>query len=629
MKKISILLLALVTLGIMGCKRTQVSNDVAIVNGGRLSFYDATTQQLTPLEAETDSVINLLFADSDHLYYSVVHNNQVLLKMVDVSASKPAPKQCADWTMTVDEAIDFMYNQAWDMNLDAACENIVMYRMNHEDFLATPVTYNLKSGKVSDAVDDTFYTLYSESNVNRSHFLVKNHLFYYVSPEKTTCLNDKIDFSQVFPDEEERDELDFVPLTLSPDGKSLVYSAVLYWGEGWGHYCLANLDGTAQALLVDSDIWTHRPEWLANGSLVYVARNDEESDDDFGLGEKGSIQLIDMKDKTTMVISDGNLFAVRPANAPKGCLVEQGGLEGCDVAVFDNGQVTFYNTQDEVFVPYVVETDSVINGVFVDDYSFYYTVKLGDKLFLKSIVLSDYEPEPNLVADWELRYDQCVSETYGKASPLLWFPEFERIGINYDFNWDFYNFAEVKFYDFSTGHLLNGWNEEEDVETDVLDGEFLQFEEDLEHFSAIEGNYYYTSREGMACLSDKINFKDYCYDPEYYSEPEYQFYSIDPTRRFAAYVAYIEWGDLGHGPLCIVSLDGKQQIALKDTDAADLSWGWLSDGSLLYVGVEPRPADDPAYDAEYNNTKPCVRILHTDGTDEVFSQSADFVVRKF
>ena len=622
MKKVYLLLIAVVTLGIMGCNRDKGCNEVAIVNGGQMSFYNPTNQQLTPFKAETDSVINLLFTDSDHLYYSVAHGQEVLLKMVDLSASKPEPKLCANWTMTLDEAIDFMYNQAWDMNLDATCENIVMYRMDHEEFTATPVVYNLKSGQVSDSVDDSYYMLYSENNVNRSHFLTRNHKFYYVSPEGTTCLNDKIDFSEVFPDEEERDDLDFVPLTLSPDGNNLIYSAVLYWGEGWGHYCLTSIDGTSQRLLADSDIWTHRPEWLADGSLVYMGSREDESGEEFAY----DVQLVNMKDNTTIVIAEGSLFAVRPSNAPKGCLIEQGGLDGCNVALLDNGQVTFYNTQTEEFVPYVAETDSVINGVFVDDYSFYYTVKLGDQLFLKSIVLSDYEPEPNMVADWELRYDQCVSETYGKASPLIWYPAFERIGINYDFSWDFYGFAEVKFFDFSTGRLINGWYEEEGEETDAYDDDFLQFEEDLEHFSNIEGNFYYTSREGMACLSDKINFKDYCYDPEYYSEPEYQFFSIDPTRKYAAYVAYIEWGDLGHGPLCVVSLDGKQQIALKGTDAADLSWGWMPNGALLYVGTEPRPADDPEYDAEYNNTKPCVRIVNPDGTDEVFAHCTDFVV---
>ena len=76
---------------------------------------------------------------------------------------------------------------------------------------------------------------------------------------------------------------------------------------------------------------------------------------------------------------------------------------------------------------------------------------------------------------------------------------------------------------------------------------------------------------------------------------------------------YIEWGDLGHGPLCIASLDGKMQKALEGTDAADLTYGWLPNGSLLYVGVE--------------GDQPCIIIVRPDGTSGVFARSSDFVVR--
>ena len=303
-------------------------------------------------------------------------------------------------------------------------------------------------------------------------------------------------------------------------------------------------------------------------------------------------------------------------------------LEGCDVALFDNGHVTFYNTEADKYVPFETETDSVINGVFVEGDSFYYTVKIGKELFLRRIDLNGSQPHPKQVADWGLGIDDCVSETYGKASPLMWMSAFKRVGINYDFSWDFYNFSEIKFYDYIHGKILDGWNEKEDFESDLFDEEFVQYEEDLDHFASIEDNYYYGLDDNLTCLTDKIDFKDYCYDPGYCSEPEFVFYSIDPTRKFVAFVALIEWGDLGHGPLCMASLDGEIQMAFKNTDAADLSWGWLSNGSLLYIGAEPRSTDDLEYDPDWNATKPCIRIAHPDGTDEVFAHSTDFVVKK-
>jgi hypothetical protein len=55
--------------------------------------------------------------------------------------------------------------------------------------------------------------------------------------------------------------------------------------------------------------------------------------------------------------------------------------------------------------------------------------------------------------------------------------------------------------------------------------------------------------------------------------------------------------------------------------------GWLRDGSLVYVGLEARPTDDPDYDEEYNNTKPCIKRVSPDGTVSFFSHASDFVVR--
>ena len=184
-----------------------------------------------------------------------------------------------------------------------------------------------------------------------------------------------------------------------------------------------------------------------------------------------------------------------------------------------------------------------------------------------------------------------------------------------------------RFSDFIERTKLDGWSEEEDVETDVYDEEFMQLQHDFEHFVVSDGNYYYQDGDREICISDKIHFQDYVSDPEYYSGTEFELRSIDPTRRLVAYVTYIEWGDLGHGPLCVASLDGQMQQAFKDTDAADLTYGWLSNGSLLYVGSEPRPTDDPDYDAEWNNTRPCIIIVRPDGTSSVFAHSPYFVAK--
>lgn len=632
MKKTIIILIAVLSLGIMSCHRqpkVNIHRDVVVINHGQLTFYDATNKVLTPFEAETDSVVNMRFADMDHLYYTVSKNKNLSLKMIDLSQEKPEPKLCADWNMTIDDALDFMYGTVSSLYMDEAGKNVCIYKMDIEDFMMKMVIYDMRTGKVRMLNDDEEIALsYGDRNFEPSHFYTENLQFHYVTEEGNTCLSDKIDFAQYFSEEGDLEDLDFTPVAMSPGENKVVYSAVVYMGDGWGYFCVANTDGTSQNLIADSDIWDQRPAWLSDGSLVYVGRaprpeNDPEYNADWNT-TMPCIQLVTPQ-KETVTISLGEAFAVRPFSIPDYTNARQADLEGCDVALFDNGKVTFYNSLTDQYIPYVVEDDSVINGVFVDDDMFYYTVSIGNRLYLKSIYLGLYV-EPLMLTDWELNLDDCVSETYGKASELNWVPRMECIGINHTFSWDFYDFSDIRFYNIYEHVKMDGWADGE-METDDYDEELMQMMDDYEHFNTENGNYYYNHDLQSVCISDKIDFKAYASDPSYFSEPEFDFFSIDPTRQRVAYAAIIEWGDLGHGPLCMATLDGVMQVALKGTDAADLSWGWLSNGTLLYVGSEPRPTDDPDYDPEWNTTKPCIRILYPDGVDKIFSHSTGFVVK--
>ncbi len=612
--RIVLALLAIVSLGMMGCHRqpkVKGGKDLVVMNQGQLSFYDVKTQTLVPFEAETDSVINMVFADQDHLYYTVSKNQDLSLKMLDLSKEAPEPEFCADWNMKLEESLDIMYGIVSMLHMDATGEYVCFFKLDDEGLMMNNVTYSIKTRevKVWDE-DETIDLYYGDKNFDPSHCYVENGEFHYVTPESNTCLSDQIDFIKYFDEEDESGDLDFVPVVMSPDQQKLVYTAVVYDGEGWGFFCVANTDGTKQELLTDSDIWNQHPEWLANGSLVYIG--------------KDGLQMITPQHEN-VTVSPGKDFAVRPITAPKYNNVRQSDLDGCDVAFMDNGKVTFYNSLADVFVPYVVEEDSIINGAFVGDDMYYYTVSIGDKLYLKRVYLGVFV-EPAMVTDWELQLNECVSETYGKAAELNWIPNLNRIGINYNFSWDFYDFSDIRFYDLNEQMKMDGWVEGES-ETDGYDDKLMQNMEDYERFHAEEGNYYYTDGNQRVCLSDKINFREYVSDPEYFAEPEFEFYSIDPTRTNVAYAAIIEWGDLGHGPLCVASLDGKMQVAFKNTDAANLNWGWLGNGALLYVGKEPRPTDDPEYDEEWNTTKPCVKVAYPDGSEEVLSHSNSFVVK--
>jgi hypothetical protein len=634
MKKTLLLMLLVIAVGFASCDHKPKPNtnkiDVVLVNKGQISFYNADTQTLTPFEKETDSVVNLLFDDQNHLYYNIAKNKQLSLKMLDLNQEKPEPKHCADWNTTLELAIDFMTGGVSDFYIDEKGENLFIYQLDTTTFFMRPLVYNIKSNKVRMAEDEELFNFRSNNpNCDISHCFSEGLLFYYVTPEEKYCLSDEINFETYFADDDELQELEFNPISLSPDGNSMAYTAAVYWGEGWGYYCVANLDGTMQVLLNNSNIWDKNPQWLDNSTLVYIENveipeSDPEYDPDW-INTRPSIAIFDPHENISKTISLGEVFAIRPKPLPVRKEMQQKDLENCDVAIFDKGKVTFYNSKTKEFIPYVSDDDSIVNGVFVYDYNFYYTVDIGDELYLKQVYLGEYVA-PLMVTSWDLNLDDCVSETYGKVSPLVWIKAFDRVGINHNFSWDFYNFADIKFYDLMSHEKLDGWSEEENVETDLYDEDFIQFEEDLERFVTFNGNYYYVDDDQEICISDKINFKQFVSDPEYFSEPEFEILAIDPTRKLVAYVAYIEWGDLGHGPLCIASLDGKMQKAFGDTDGADLTYGWLSDGALLFVGEEPRPTDDPDYDAEWNTTKACIKIVKPDGTVDVFSHASEFVV---
>lgn len=622
--------------GFMSCNRKPKANisnvDVVLINHGALSFYDAATKQLVPYDKEPDSVINMLFDNDNHLYYTASKNKQLSLKMLDLNQEKPEPKFCVDWNVTVDLAYDYMIDRVHELYFDEAKDNIYFHRFDTVMGFFSPLVYNIKSGKIRAVSDDEVYSFdYGTPNYRPDHYYTDKHLFYYVTPEGKYCLNNRIDFWKYFTEEAELDNLEFNPVSISPDGTLMVYTAAVYWGEGWGYYCVSTIDGSKQTLLNDSDIWDYTPKWLENGNLVFIQKvpipeNDPEYDPD-GWNTRRSIAIFDPQKNTCEMISLGDAFAVRQKPTPGKKVAQQKDLEGCDVALFDQGKVTFYNSATDEFIPYTADDDSIINGVFVYDYGFYYTVSINGELYLKQLYLGE-NVTPIMETDWELTLDECVSETYGKASPLVWIKAFDRVGINHNFSWDFYNFEDIRFYDLMERVKLYGWPEDDNPETDDYDEELNEYENDFELFSYMDHNFYYFDGDKEICISDKINFKDFAYDPEYFSEPEFEFRSIDPTRKFAAYAAYIEWGDLGHGPLCVVSLDGKRQIALKGTDVADLTYGWLPNGSMLYVGTEARPTDDPDYDAEWNNTKPCIMILKPNGTTEVFSHLEDFVVKE-
>ena len=270
-------------------------------------------------------------------------------------------------------------------------------------------------------------------------------------------------------------------------------------------------------------------------------------------------------------------------------------LKGCDMAVFDNGKVTFYNSSTDKFVPFADEKDNVISGVFSDENEFYYTVSVNDELYLKKVDLSADKPAPVQIVDWGLKLNDCVVDSCEKcASMVYYYIDVPFVGIEYNMGEMCKGFIDNKYYMIEGQTLSDGWPEGVD-EGMVAYQNFIN----NVHFIALpieeggeEKRYYYCDVDfavypeeelpnHLVCISDKINFHEGKYEG-YEGQPEFTYLDLSPESDCVAYAAIMEWGRGGRGPLCFATLDGKVQKLL----AYDACYGWLNNNKLAFSDDE-------------------------------------------
>ena len=301
-------------------------------------------------------------------------------------------------------------------------------------------------------------------------------------------------------------------------------------------------------------------------------------------------------------------------------------LSNCELALFENGKVSFYDVQNQAFIALDQESDDVVNGVFTKDGKFYYSVVKDDKVMLKYIDMKEDGIKPVAVGDWGVEPSHCFSETYGDFAPLEYYPWKDCLGLGHEFSWEGYGFYETRLFDLKTGEARdldweneNLWEGDDDGDgDDMYEGDFETKDDQV---------YYYYKDGEWICLSDKMNVKQYASDPDYVIDLYYTCFDMNPKGDMVRFAAPIEAGDFEHGPWCVASLDGKFQKVLGETDFCTDGAHWLSDGSLVFNGSEPRPETDPDYDAEWNNTKPCIKIMNPQGEISVLSHASMFIAK--
>ena len=269
-------------------------------------------------------------------------------------------------------------------------------------------------------------------------------------------------------------------------------------------------------------------------------------------------------------------------------------FNGSDMAVFEDGKMTFYNSSTNTFVPFTAEKDFVISGVFYDENEFYYTVSVDDELYLKKVDLSADEPAPVELVDWELKLSDCYVDSCENCASMVFYSDVQMVGIEYNMGEMCKGFQDMKYYLIDEQTMSDGWPE-------GMDNGFLMYQDFINnvHFLALpveeggeETRYYYCPEdygmyteeelpEHLVCISDKINFHEGKYEG-WDGQPEFTYLALSPESDCVAYAAIMEWGRGGRGPLCFATLDGKVQKLL----AYDACYGWLNNNKLAFSDDE-------------------------------------------
>ena len=275
--------------------------DMVILEAGQLVFYNNASGERLPFTAETDSVVNAVYDSHNTLYYSESRNKALSLKCLKLAEQDPKPIELADWNLTLDDCVTFIYPlgnmllNGDESEVAIQSNPIALYKI-----FGDMVVYNTKTKTVIKETETSFDEETGDMEYNEIEFVAKSmpeveeglfeagekgSLYYVGGSDGRVCLTDKLDFPAMFaktPEELEDEAVVTVPKSLNPQGTKLMFCTIIPDGIfTHGPYNVANLDGSNQCTL-KTDIEFGMPTWLKDGSLVFV-RFDGGPDDDYAL----------------------------------------------------------------------------------------------------------------------------------------------------------------------------------------------------------------------------------------------------------------------------------------------------------------------------------------------------------
>ena len=266
--------------------------DMALLDKGKLFFYNSEMQTLMPYEAETDSVVNSVFV-GDKLYYCVPENSKMVLKSIQLDVPDAQPVKEADWGLDFEKCVTETYGTVSPLCYYAGRNMLGLWHEFSWDSysLSQQKLFNLDTKEITDwnwkeweqeELAQQNHEGEEQTEENYTFDPVKDELkdylvqkedgnYWFVDGIEHVCLTDKIDFNAYLSDPSYASEREFNYLSSSPDNLKVLYMAILEWGDyPHGPLCVSSIDGTYQVALEDTDCSDYKAQWLSDGSLVYV-----------------------------------------------------------------------------------------------------------------------------------------------------------------------------------------------------------------------------------------------------------------------------------------------------------------------------------------------------------------------
>ena len=293
MKKHLILSVLLAALVMMGCQQNgkptaepkpnhtvEASHyDLAIMDQGQLILYDLTNHTAVPVEEE-DSLFNLTFTSNDHVYYSVKHGDNTLLKFVDLNDPDLKSQLAVDWEVPYELCVGTAYYclEAPVLAYYPKANVLGMHYMQSPNYGYSEFRiFDFADGKSYCAEDwegDLSGVLYDYDVTDPYEGLFAcaedNGDLYYRQGDDMIFLADQLSFD--VDEELFEDGIPYQVLSVDPTHRFVLFQTLTHLGdddEMHGPQCMASLDGKVQKILGDYDE-SYPGQWLPDGSLVYA-----------------------------------------------------------------------------------------------------------------------------------------------------------------------------------------------------------------------------------------------------------------------------------------------------------------------------------------------------------------------